>query len=276
MIVRDLQESLGFALFTEDSQPSAETLTEDGKNFLPSIDNLLLDYASGFLDVYNCKGMPDAIRVKTTFSYGKNLLLPCVTIMHDSGSLEHLGLDLLTNRDSRGIGDIDSHVIFKNLMAMDHLFFDHRWTLKLDQGLYAGEGYLLDTGGYPKGFEDLTNHSVLGYGTTDRDAQRSVNWHLFGQNGLCNLEPSILISSPSVIIAAVEANLGIGPVVDDHERFGYRRLFKVIPDVSGPPITLDFAVRRKLPDGVGEAADELERVLLMEIARIGLEVVFQG
>jgi DNA-binding transcriptional LysR family regulator len=274
--VRDLQESLGFDLFTDDAQPSAETLTEDGKNFLPSVDNLLLDYADGFLSVYNHRGKPDTIKIKSTFSYGKNLLLPCITVIHEAGSFEQLGIDLLTSKDDRNVGNIDSHVIFKNLMATDYLFFDHKWTLKLGQGLYAGEGYLLDTGGYPKDFENLQDHSILGYETSDKNAQRAVNWHLFGQNGLSNLEPSILISSPSVIIAAVEANLGIGPVIDDHEKFGYRRLFRVIPEIHGPPITLDFAIRRKLPDRIGSAAKELENVLLREINRLGLEVVFQG
>jgi DNA-binding transcriptional LysR family regulator len=266
---------LGFDLFTGSAQPSAETLTEDGRNFLPSVDDLLLSYAAGFLSVYNCKGKPGPFRINSTFSYGKNLLLPCISSIHESGAFENIGIDLVTGKDDKNIGNIDSHVIFKNLVAMDKLFFNHKWTLRLEQGLYAGEGYLLDTGGYPKDFEDLANHSVLGYGTADKNSQLTVNWHLFGPNGLCHLEPSILISSPSVIIAAVEANLGIGPVVEDHEKFGYRRLFKVIPDVKGPPITLDFAVRKRLPDGIDEAAEELERVLLVEINRLGLEVVFQ-
>ncbi|MDR1034854.1 MAG: hypothetical protein LBL32_02880 [Holosporales bacterium] len=278
MVIRDLQESWGIDLFTHGIQPSIETLTDSGRNFLPSVDKLLLNYINGFLDIYNHKeeeNISRILRIKSTFSYGRNLLLPCISMMHDTNTFRNFGINLLTNKDYCKIGNIDSHVVFKNLVAIDRLFFNHKWTLRLSQGLYAGEGYLLDTGGYPKEANDLTSHAVLGYGDVfDKDEQRSVNWHLYGQYGICKLEPSILISSPSVVIAAVEANLGVGPVVNDHERFGYKRLFRIVPDISGPVITLDFAVRKKLPGDLAEVAEAMGSCLLREIDRLSLEVVF--
>jgi DNA-binding transcriptional LysR family regulator len=251
-----------------------DTLTVDGCNFLPAVDHLISHYSDGYLDVYGNNGDDVALKVRSTFSYGKHLLLPCITRMHDSGDLDDSGIELMTNKNVSKIGSVDSHIVFKNLMAMDRLFFEHKWSLQLEQGLFASEGYLVDTGNYPKKIEDLSSHSILGYGETfDQDTYRILNWHLIDQY---KLEPSMLISSPSVIIAAVEANLGIGPVIYDHEKFGYDKLFRIIPEVSGPPVTLDFAVRRKLSGKLREMVENLEILLLSEIERMGLKIAFVG
>jgi DNA-binding transcriptional LysR family regulator len=273
-IISNFQRGLGFKLFVDECRPSAETLTTDGKNFLPAVDDLIDVYVKGFLDVYANEQVCSVLKIRSTFSFGKNLLLPCMTAMNSSALFEHIGVDLQTSSNKKhSVEDICSHILFKNLNSVDNLFFERKWALHLEQGLFASEGYLLDVGTCPKKESDLSAHSILGYGDScDRNKYKIMNWHLSGKYGLGPIEPSILISSPSVVIAAVEASLGIGPVVAAHERLGHKKLFRILPHISGPPLTIDFAVRKRLPKDFEEFASRLSGYLLETIDRIGLEI----
>ncbi|MDR0640115.1 MAG: hypothetical protein LBF65_00010 [Holosporales bacterium] len=271
--LQELQRCLGFVLFEGDDEPSRETLSSEGRSFFPSARRLVDSYVSGILDVHESNQRDDILVVRSTFSYGKNLLLPCIAKMTTSKDWQHVGIDLITQKRVGSNDNAEAHVLFMNYRDSDYLFFDRKWTLVLSQGLYASEGYLLDIGNYPKTPEDLSSHSILGYGDVfDRDAYKRLNWHLSGEYGLSEMEPSILISSPGVITAAVEANLGIGPVVDSHVQFGYQKLFKVLPEVTGPPIVLDFAVRKKIPPKLGGVVHELNDLMLKEADKLELRV----
>ncbi|MDR1233671.1 MAG: hypothetical protein LBJ92_00770 [Holosporales bacterium] len=272
--IQELQKSLGFVLF-EDSATSCDTLTSEGSSFLPSARKLIDDYTFGLLDVYESNQKNDLLVVRSTFSYGKNLLLPCISKIAESSDLGNVGVDLITQKRLRGTDNAEAHVLFMNYTGNDQLFFDRKWTLSLDQGLYASEGYLLDIGNYPKTPEDLLSHSILGYGDVfDRDIYKSLNWHLSGSCGLCELEPSILFSSLSVITAAIETDLGIGPVINAHIQFGHKRLFRILPDVDGPNIVLDFAVRKRIPPILEDTVQELSKLMLERANELGLKIMF--
>lgn len=272
--LKDLQNHIGFDLFSWTEIPSADSLTKSGVSFLGNAKSIMTNLLDGVLDVCNNK-IENNLIIRSSFMDGKSILLPCVSEIGECNKFSDINIDLVTCESFENYDDINAHVLFHEMSKADKIFFEKRWSVKMGQGLYASEDYLIDIGSYPQKPEDLFMHSILGYGDAfDGEIYKATNWHLSGKYGLCEIDPSIMISSQTVIIAAVEANLGIGPVVDHHDKIGYKKLFRVLPEIVGPPLIVDFAVRKKISDHFKNCIDEVEEKILNKLKDIGLEVIY--
>lgn len=274
--LKDLQNYIGFDLFSWNEIPSVDCLTKSGVSFLGNAKNMMKYLLDGVFEVCNDK-IDNNIIIRSNFLDGKSIIFPVIFDIGETNKFSDINIDLVTCESFENYDDINAHVLFHEMSKADKIFFEKRWSVKMNQGLYASEDYLIDVGHYPQKVEDLLMHSILGYGDAfDNEIYKATNWHLSGKYGLCDIEPSIMISSQNVIIAAVEANLGIGPVVNHYDKIGYKKLFRVFPEISSPTLIVDFAVRKKIADNFKDCINEIEEKILEKIKDIGLEVIYNN
>ena len=88
------------------------------------------------------------------------------------------------------------------------------------------------------------------------------------------LTPAMMINSRSVLMAAIRTHLGIGSVIEYQRPSDMEGLCRVLPNLKGPPVTVDFFVRKNLNKRYLEYVDCLEQEMLKAIAEAGLEVIY--
>jgi hypothetical protein len=271
-IIKRLNNFVGIELFEKDEIPSSESLTVAGKTFLSSAIKITNEASSGLFNIGRKLIFPNRLVIRSSFGYAKTLLLPVIYKALEAGTIDKLKFDIMTQTPQTKGNAINTHVLFHNMKKVDSLFFDKRWSIRLPQGLYASEHYLSDAG-MPRNIEDLENHSIIAQGYNfDYEVHNIDNWHLTGNYGLKKLDPSIVISSRTVLITAIETALGIGPVVDCHEKLGYMKLSRVLPEIKGPDVILAFCVNKMLPKYLIRSVDKFEIALTTMLSDIGLEI----
>jgi hypothetical protein len=271
-VIKRINKFTGAELFQRDEIPSQENLTMSGKIFLPSAIKITNEAINGLFNIGRKLISSNRLVVRSSLGYAKTLLLPVVYRAFESGTIGKLKFDIITQTLQSGGNAMNTQVLFCNMKKTDSLFFNKRWSIKLTQGLYASEHYLSDVG-MPRNAEDLLNHAIIARGQNfDYEVHKIDNWHLTGQYGLKNLEPSIIISSRAVLITAIEAALGIGPVVDCHEKLGYMKLSRVLSEIKGPDIILDFCVNKMLSKYLIRYVDRFEAMLTTMLSEMGIEI----
>jgi DNA-binding transcriptional LysR family regulator len=273
-ILERLEGGLNFKLFEGKNYESEKCLSESGKLFLPRAKRIIRDILDCALFTEN-SASNDNVVIRTSALHGKNFILPCMKKLEANYNTPDSYIELVTSEDEMSSELINSHVLFCNMSRVDRLFFERKWFVSMNQGLYASEGYLLDVGKIPEYPEDLLTHSILGYGDSfDCETTELTNWHLSGQYGLCHLQPSIMINSKDVLITAVEFDLGIGPVVGYHNKISAKQLVRILPFIEGPQIDIDFAIRKFLPDKFKEVVAGIESAILDIVSELNLEVTY--
>jgi hypothetical protein len=178
---------------------------------------------------------------------------------------------LLTYDDNSESIALNSHVLFKPMNMFDRIFFEKRWTISMSQGLYASDEYMGSTYQLPTTARELSMHSIIGYGDSfNRELYRLLNWHLSESYSLSFIDPSVMVSSQSVLVNAVEFGLGIGPLRNYGNHGICQELVRVLPDLNGPVVTIDFGVRKMLPDEVKSLVVDVENSMLNVVQHMGL------
>lgn len=275
-IVSALQAFLGDCLFEDPENPSVSNLTERGKVFLDSsrsmVDALFLESVRS-LEKLDTGG--NVIRMRSDILTGKHLALPSISRVENRAWPTPVKIELLTSEDYGMFSSVNTHVMFHAMDRSDRILFDRRWSVELEQGLYASNEYLKEAGAIPEVDEDLLDHAILGIGDTfDRDIYNITNWHLSGKYLKIPLNPAIMINSVSVLSAAIEADLGIGPIMEYKKFLQNEQLSKVLPDLKGPPVIIEFAVRKQISEKYIELIDALEQEILSEICELGFNVIY--
>jgi hypothetical protein len=244
-------------------------------SFLPRASRIINELIESAITDVQQPGVNDGVIIRSNPLEGKFLLLPNIVKLKTAQKYSHIHIELFTHEEGEDVDMMNSHVLFKNMGVRDRLFFERRWAIKIDQGLYASEGYLYDVGIFPKTPVDLQKHSILGYGDSFNPAiYESMNWHLSSKYGLLDLEPSIMVSSRAVLMNAVEFDLGVGPIADYRSGMSRKKLHRVLPQIKGPQMIIDFAVRKFLPDRFRPCIEDITNMLLNSIREQDLELIY--
>ena len=276
-IISSLQAFLDDQLFLDLKNPSIENLTKKAKIFYPGAKKIVTDLFSDFIKKSgNIGDEQNIIKIKSDILSGKNIILPAITRLESYKKSPDINVELFTCEEHERLDNMNMHVIFHNMDKSDKIFFDKKWSVKIGQGLYASKKYLHESGNIPQKPEDILQHAVIGIGDSfDQEVYNYTNWHLSGSYTKVKIIPAIMINSRSVLIAAIEANLGIGPIIEYGNIDQDENLCKVLPEIKGPPITIDFAVRKDLNKKYDDFIKDIEKEILLEIKNLGLEIVYQ-
>jgi len=266
---------LGGDLFSDLDYPSIDNLTQTGKTFLhlsrKFVDKLLMS----FLDNINLKDDKATINVKSDILNSKNFILPIITDIENQKRYQNFKLRLFSYDNDDKIFNTGIHVIFDRLIGSSNLFYKKRWSVRINQGLYATEKYLYDSRNVPIEKEDLKKHSILGIGDSfDAENYSYINWHLSEKYIGYSITPAVLISSQAVMLAAIKANLGIASIMH-YQKSECKNLVRVLPNLEGPSLIVSFAVRKKLPEIYQDCIDELETNLLDRLQKFNLEIIYE-
>ncbi len=273
-MLSSVQSFVGGQLFNEKTNPSSKNLTEKGKIFLPAAKKMVSDLLANISNTSN-EANQNIIKVKADILGGKNVVLSAINDLERGTEKPKMDIEMFTYEDNENLKTSDMHVIFHSMEKADNILFEKRWSLRVDQGLYASKEYLQESGNIPTKPEDLFQHAILGIGDTfDRDIYSYTNWHLSGKYMNIRLNPSMMINSKSVLIAAISAHLGIGPLVEYKNILTNKELVKVLSDIKGPPVIIDFAVRKNINEKYLEHINSLEQKMLNKIDEMGLEVIY--
>lgn len=268
-MIKELESYFGFDLLVN------EHLTENAISILPYAKAALSEIAEGMLKVCEKAANNNVLIIRSSFSYGKSVILPAIADIGEKEEFSEAKVDLITGSNSYRRDIMNTHVIFHEISKNENMFFDTKWSVKIEQGLYASEGYLSDIGHVPQNPEDLKLHSVLAHGEFfDSEIYKDSNWHLSGKYGFGDVEPSMMISSQTVLVSAIEANLGIGPIVLHNDKIAQSKLVRILPHIDGPVIMMSFSVRRSIPDELNAFAKELEKTILNKLLELKLEIVY--
>ncbi len=274
-LLTTLGDFLGGDLFEDLDYPSRDNLTQTGKTFLRLARKFVDSLLTGFLDNINTQDDKTTINVKSDILSSKNFLLPLITDIENQKRYQKFKLRLFSSDNDDSIFNTGLHVIFDRLSGGSNLFYRKLWSVRVGQGLYASERYLLDTRNTPVEKEDLLNHSILGVGDSfDSESYSCINWHLSEKYMGFSITPAILVNSQAVMLSTISADLGIGSVM--HYQVGERKnVVRVLPNLEGPPFLITFAVRKKLPEIYQECIDEIETKLLCMLQRFDLEIIYE-
>ena len=275
-MITSIQSFIKEPLFLGSELPTFDNLSDRGKVFLPVAKKMVSDLLPGFSqNATAMNGGENLLKVKADVTNGKNVVLPSITNLEHKARNLGINVELFTHEDHKRLKNLDMHVIFHNTEKADKLLFDKRWSLRVEQGLYASERYLKDSGNIPESANDLLSHAVLGLGDSfDRDVYSRTNWHLSEKYMGIQLTPAMMINSRSVLMAAIRTHLGIGSVIEYQRPSDMEGLCRVLPNLKGPPVTVDFFVRKNLNKRYLEYVDCLEQEMLKAIAEAGLEVIY--
>ncbi|MDR1333320.1 MAG: hypothetical protein LBJ69_02870 [Holosporales bacterium] len=273
LILTRLSNSFNFKIFKSKKGMMRAELAHGGELFLETARKMSVDLLRCTL-LADDSSYDDYVVIRTDALDGKHFILPCLSRLKAGKAATEARMELLTYEDNSKDVMLNSHILFRGMNRFDQIFFEKLWTVRMSQGLYASEEYLNDVGQVPENPEQLSRHSILGYGDSfDVEYYKSLNWHLSGSSVLGSLKPSIMISSQAVLTNAVEFNLGIGPVRNYYNRISDKKLTRILPDVEGPTISIDFAVRKFLPARFKSLVDDIESTILGIVHDIGLEVI---
>lgn len=275
-LLSTLGSFLGGDLFEDLNYPSMDNLTKTGKTFLNLSRKFVDDLLTGFLDNINLQDDKKTINIKSDILSSKNFILPIITDIENQKKYETFKLKLLSfDNDDRTTFNTGMHVIFDRLSGGGNLFYKKLWSVKIEQGLYASERYLHDTRSSSIEFPDLQNHSIVGIGDSfDLESYSRINWHLSEKYMGFSITPAVLVNSQSVMMAAIRADLGIGPIMH-YQISECKDLVRILPDLDGPSILLSFAIRKKIPEIYQSCIDEIERNLLSMLQKFNLEIIYE-
>ena len=274
--ISEMEKYLGFGLFSfdENKNITMADLTSYGESFLCLAKQLVENMSGGILDICDFKTSSQELRILSPFHYEKNILLPVILSSQNSREFATKNLNLITNHNLNKMSVLNTHVILNELSKNDEIFFKKRWSAIVGQKLYASLEYISDVGGVPTDPNELFSHSIIAHGTFGKiDRANKFNWHISGMHGLPMLEPSLMVNSISIVAAAVESNLGIAPIVDCHDAKSIEKLQRVLPDIEGPKVVLDFAVRKKISVEMIDCIICLESLILQRLKELEVDVV---
>lgn len=274
-IISSLQIFLNDPVFLDLQNPSLENLTEKAKIFFPGAKKIVSDLFSDFMKRSENNKNNNIVKIKSDILSGKNIILPSIARLESDKKHLDTNIELFTCEEHERLDSMNMHIIFHDMEKADKIFFERKWSLKIGQGLYSSKNYLHEARNIPEMPEDLLNHAIIGSGDSfDQEIYSYTNWHLSPKYMGLEITPAIMINSRSVLIAAIEANLGIGPVIEYHNIIQNENLCKILPEIKAPPITIDFAVRKNLNESYESCVKDIEKEVLLEIKSLGLEIVY--
>lgn len=272
LAIEKLQKSVLTDLFTEPLRPSKNTLTDFGKIYIEYAKSALLNLQNGILAVLNHGTYTDNISKITINLYqtvGKEVLTDSLIELLHQENFKDIQLDIITSNNQHDECQLKFHIMFGHISPNYKKFFKTKWSAVIKQGLYASENYLKDVGS-PKAVYDLIDHTVIVCGDSFKDVTESeYNWHLRNDYGLPKFIPSIVVSNQALIYAAVNADLGIGPLFCHQSR----HLQRILPWISGPVSILDFAVRIDIPEKIQKYICIFDEILQIKLKSVGIEIM---
>jgi DNA-binding transcriptional LysR family regulator len=168
-----------------------------------------------------------------------------------------------------------AHIFLGQMDGKNTILFEKQWTALATQGLYASKVYLEDVGEPIDSAKQLVKHAILGLGNSfNRDEYKRQNWHLSDEFDLGFVEPSMIINSQSALMNAVETSLGIAPIRDYYCKISQTTLVRVLPEIEGPVIKIDFAIRKFLPQHIRNLVQKIEQEILSIVLELDLEVTY--
>jgi hypothetical protein len=271
-ILSRLSHCVNFEIFKSRDGAVFDKITESGSIFLHTARRIADDILCCTLHAHDIHNK-DFVVIRVNALDAKHFVLPCLAEL-TSNKLPRECLNLLTYDDYSENMALNSHVLFKPMNMFDKIFFEKRWTVFMSQGLYASEEYMGSMYKLPTSTRELSMHSIIGYGDSfNRDLHRLLNWHISERYGLSFLDPSVMVSSQSVLMNAVEFGLGIGPLRNYCNHGTCQELVRVLPNLNGPVVTIDFGVRKMVPDDVKQLVVDIEDLMLDFVRRMGLKVM---
>lgn len=263
-IIKRIELFFGFKLF-QSCEFLGSNLTEHGLMFLDHAQMILVELSK--IQKTKVWNQSDIFFINTDPLTGKNLLLPYI-------QSANIGKHICVTTEEYNNNESITHAIFSDFNDSEDNIYDKRWQLRLDQNLYASLNYLAEVRPI-NSFEDLEKQSILGYGVSfDSEIYKRNNWHLSGMYIPRVIEPSILLNSKSVLVAAIKTDLGIGPIANYGKGFIGNNLKKILPEINGPSINITYAINKTLNKCLRQQAYKVEKLLLDIIKSRDLKVYY--
>ncbi|MDR3031131.1 MAG: LysR family transcriptional regulator [Holosporales bacterium] len=265
--IRNLESDIGTNLFVQEDFPSTENLTAFGKAFLPLAIKIIDEITSGILDIYEKTTVLDRLIFMSSLECANAILLPSIQKIIDLIDAEKLKIDIITSPQVLYSEMAKAHILLRKREGSGSPFQDKKWSVRIGQGLFASEGYLVNIKNIPQKEKDLQMHSIIAY---EESSDFEMNWHLLREY---NFNPAMLVNNQTTLIAAIEAGLGIGPVWQGYEKLSRQKLYRILPEITGPDIILDFSVRKMIPNSFTILAERIAMELKSFLVDIGLEIL---
>lgn len=276
LAIENLQNDLCVELFSDITDPSKYNLTEYGSIYTSYAKAALYNMQTGMLSVLRSQAYDEDktfLKVSLCPIIGKQNITDCLQLLlNQKKDCSSICFDIVTPNAEYDDCSLKFHVVLGKISPNYKDFFTTRWTAVITQGLYASEQYIRDVG-FPEQPEDLLRHTMIVCGESFNDIKDSkYNWHLSEKCGLPQFTPSIVVSNPSSLLSAINADLGIGSSFD-HQRGNLKKIF---PDIVPPAITLDFSIRREKFDALNEHIDNLDNILQKKLRSLGIEIIMRS
>ncbi len=272
LAIERLQKLLFVELFSDSFHPSRNTLTDCGRIYLEYARAALFELQNGILITLNHKyttSKMTLLSIKLSHTIGKEIVSSSLLSLLNNDSFKNVCLDVVATSSSHDKCPLQFFIVFGHLSPNFKQFFTTKWSAVITQGLYASEKYIKDVGN-PHNVHDLLDHTVIVYGDSFHDIYDSpYNWHLRNDYGIPKFVPSIVLNNQLTMLSAINANLGIGP------SFCYQsqHLVRVLPWISGPAATLDFSIRKDIPEELHEYIDVFDDVIQSRLRSFGIELI---
>lgn len=266
-----LEKRIGVKLFNNLSNPSRNNISNDGILFIPYAKKMIDDLNDGILNVYNNEHNDNSDDINILFTVstliGKSNIIDVLkSFMKDCDNLK---IHIKSCEDENfSLGNsIESQILFKCFSLNDLPFFERRWKIVLKQSLYASSQYIKDVG-IPGSMDDLRKHSVIDMLSSDNRMMEDYG-----------ILPSIVLNSRYTLFSAVANGFGIGIVMDEHEKIGFKKMMNISDNIKDieiicPDIVLDFAIRRNLSSKFSNIILKIEELLLSKLKECGFHIEY--
>ena len=238
--VRDLEQSLGTALFTRHAR--GLVLTSEGERLFETasiVSERVSVTEQALLETVQSPQGP--LRVTTTVSFGSFWLTP--RLKEFNATYPDIRLELLLSDDDLDLSTREADVAIR-MHAPSQADLIQRPLVSIHYHIYASPEYLANNG-EPNRPENLDDHDLIVYGPAAPTPIRDINWLLTVGHTGADRKPILAINNLFGILEAVKSGLGLA-ALPDYLAAGNSDLVRILDQLEGPSFRAHFVYPREL------------------------------
>ncbi|MCK0067898.1 MULTISPECIES: LysR family transcriptional regulator [Kordiimonas] len=227
--IRALEESLNVSLFTRHAR--GLVLTQEGQELFNTARDVVHRIEETERSLMESKERPSGLlRVTTMVTFGAVWLTPHL----EQFMAEYPDIDVQVILDDADLdlaaGEADVAIRLHDPEQADLI---QRPLASFHTHIYASPEYL-DRMGTPVTPEDLDNHDLITFGTTNLPTLKNLGWLANVGNPTKKRKPRLQVNNLYGVMHAVEAGMGIA-VLPDYLVHNRQTLVRVLPQIEGKP-----------------------------------------
>lgn len=227
--IRALEESLNVSLFTRHAR--GLVLTQEGQELFNTARDVVHRIEETERSLMESKERPSGLlRVTTMVTFGAVWLTPHL----EQFMAEYPDIDVQVILDDADLdlaaGEADVAIRLHDPEQADLI---QRPLASFHTHIYASPEYL-DRMGTPVTPEDLDNHDLITFGTTNLPTLKNLGWLANVGNPNKKRKPRLQVNNLYGVMHAVEAGMGIA-VLPDYLVHNRQTLVRVLPQIEGKP-----------------------------------------